>query len=177
MVHLTGFPDASPVKVGPSIADNVTGIYLCVGILMALYHWEKTGEGQAVDVAMVDTIFSILENAIVKTTMQGEIPKRQGNIDPSIAPFDIFKCQDGYIALGVGTDALFEVFCRTIGHAEILEDVCYQTNDSRCQYYTQGLQQLIRDWVQDKKKRELEALFAQVGIPCGPVLNMKEAIE
>ena len=56
---MTGFPDASPVKVGPSIADNVTGIYLCVGILMALYHWEKTGEGQAVDVAMVDTIFSI----------------------------------------------------------------------------------------------------------------------
>lgn len=177
MVNLTGFPDASPVKVGPSIADNVTGIYLCVGILMALYHREKTGEGQAVDVAMVDTIFSILENAIVKTTMQGEIPKRQGNIDPSIAPFDIFKCQDGYIALGVGTDALFEVFCRTIGHAEVLEDVRYQTNDSRCQYYTQGLQQLIRDWVQDKKKRELEALFAQVGIPCGPVLNMKEAIE
>lgn len=177
MVNLTGFPDASPVKVGPSIADNVTGIYLCVGILMALYHREKTGEGQAVDVAMVDTIFSILENAIVKTTMQGEIPKRQGNIDPSIAPFDIFKCQDGYIALGVGTDALFEVFCRTIGHAEVLEDVRYQTNDSRCQYYTQGLQQLIRDWVQDKKKRDLEALFTQAGIPCGPVLNMKEAIE
>lgn len=177
IVNLTGFPGAFPVKVGPSIADNVTGIYLCTGILMALYYREKTGEGQLVDVAMVDTIFSILENAIVKTTMQGEIPERQGNIDPSIAPFDIFKCQDGYIAVGVGTDKLFALFCQTIGHEELLEDVRYKTNESRCQYYTQGLQQLIQEWVQDKKRGELEALFAQAGIPCGPVFNMKEAIE
>lgn len=177
MVNLTGFPDSVPTKVGPSIADNVTGIYLCVGILMALYNREKTGHGQMVDVAMVDTIFSLLENAIVKTTMHGEIPQRQGNIDPSIAPFDIYSCKDGYIALGVGNDKLFRIFCKTIGHEDLLENPHYRTNDLRCQYYKDGLQQLIQNWTKDKTKKELEELFATVGIPCGPVLDMKEAIE
>lgn len=177
MVNLTGFPDSPPTKVGPSIADNVTGIYLCVGVLMALYHREKTGEGQFVDVAMVDTIFSLLENSIVKTTMHGEIPQRQGNVDPSIAPFDIYACQDGYIALGVGNDKLFRVFCKTIGREDLLEDERYKTNDLRCQYYRDGLQQLIQDWTKDKAKKDIEAIFDAVGVPCGPVLDMKEAIE
>ncbi len=129
------------------------------------------------DVSMVDTIFSILENAIVKTTMLGEIPERQGNIDPSIAPFDIYACKDGYIALGVGNDKLFRIFCETIGHEELITHDKFRTNDLRCQHYTDGLQQLIQDWTKDKTKRELELLFDAVGIPCGPVMNMKEAIE
>ena len=177
MANLTGFPGGPPVKVGPSVADNVTGIYLCVGVLMALYHREKTGQGQMVDVSMVDTIFSLLENCIVKTTMHGEIPERQGNIDPSIAPFDIFSCADGYIALGVGNDKLFRIFCNTIGKPELLEDERYKTNDLRCIHYQEGLQQLIQEWTKDKTKKDLELLFADAGIPCGPVLDMKEAIE
>lgn len=91
MVNMTGFPDSPPTKVGPSIADNVTGIYLCVGVLMALFNRERTGQGQQVDVAMADTIFSLLENGIVTTTMDGVIPQRQGNIDPSIAPLISMK--------------------------------------------------------------------------------------
>lgn len=176
MVNLTGFEDTPPVKVGPSVADNVTGIYLCVGTMMALYHREKTGEGQQVDVAMADTIFSLLENAIVKTTMAGYIPQREGNIDPSIAPFDIYEAQDGYIAIGVGNDKLFGIFCEVIGKPYLLDNPMYTTNDLRCQNYRNGLQSLIADWVRDKKKGDLEALFADAGIPCGPVLDMQEAI-
>ena len=114
-MNLTGFPDSDPVKVGPSVGYHVAGIYLAVGIMMALYHREKTGEGQHVDVAMMDVIFSILENAIVNYTVGGEIPERNGNIDPSIAPFDAFKCKDGFVALGVGNDRLFERFSKAIG--------------------------------------------------------------
>ena len=99
MVNLTGYKDAPPVKVGPSVADHVAGIYLCVGFLLALYHREKTGEGQQVDVSMMDTIFTLLENSIVKTTMQGIIPERQGNVDPSISPFDIYPTSDGYVVI------------------------------------------------------------------------------
>ncbi|WP_242873556.1 CaiB/BaiF CoA transferase family protein [Eubacterium barkeri] len=177
MVNLTGFEDTPPVKVGPSVADNVTGIYLCVGTLMALYHREKTGEGQQVDVSMADTIFSLLENAIVKTTMAGYIPQREGNVDPSIAPFDIYEAADGYIAIGVGNDKLFGIFCEVIGMDYLLDNPMYTTNDLRCQNYKNGLQNLIRGWVSDKKKADLEAIFAEAGIPCGPVLNMQEAIE
>jgi CoA:oxalate CoA-transferase len=177
IVNLTGFPDSRPTKVGPSIADNVTGIYLCVGVLMALYYREKTGRGQMVDVAMMDTIFSLLENAIIITTMTGAIPQRQGNIDPSIAPFDIYRVKDGHIAIGVGNDKLFHKFCSVIGCPELADDPRYVTNDLRCKNYTSGLQDIIAEWARDKEKKDIEQLFDQAGIPCGPVLDMREAIE
>lgn len=177
MVNLTGFKVTDPVKVGPSIADHVAGIYLMVGIGMALYHKEKTGEGQHIDVAMFDVIFSLLENAIVNYTMGGEISQRNGNVDPSIAPFDIYKCKDGFVALGVGNDRLFAKFCDTIGHTELLEDPRYATNDLRCQNYIPELQALIREWCADYTKKEIENIMDEAGIPCGPVLDIKEAIE
>lgn len=177
MVNLTGFKDTDPVKVGPSVADHVAGIYLAVGTLLALHHRDVTGEGQHVDVAMFDTIFSLLENALVNYTVGGFISQRNGNVDPSIAPFDIFKCKDGFVALGVGNDKLFQTFCRTIGHEELLEDPRYTTNDLRCNNYVPDLQNVIIDWCKDYTKSEVEAIMDEAGIPCGPVLNVKEAIE
>ena len=177
MVNLTGFPENVPTKVGSSVGDNVTGIYLCVGILMALYHREKTGEGQQVDVSMVDTLFSLLENAIVITTMKNVIPQRQGNIDPSIAPFDIYEAKDGFISIGVGNDKLFKIFCNEIGRPEWINDPKYLTNDLRCENYKNGLQQGIRQWAKERTKKEIEDIFDKAGIPCGPVLDMKEAID
>lgn len=177
MVNLTGFKDTDPVKVGPSVADHVAGIYLAVGTLLALHHRDVTGEGQHVDVAMFDTIFSLLENALVNYTVGGFISQRNGNVDPSIAPFDIFKCKDGFVALGVGNDKLFQNFCHTIGHEELLEDPRYTTNDLRCQNYVPDLQNVIIDWCKDYTKSEVEAIMDEAGIPCGPVLDVKEAIE
>ena len=177
MINLTGFKETNPVKVGPSVADHVAGIYLAVGVLLALYNKEKTGQGQLVDVAMFDTIFSLLENAIVNYTVGGFIPERNGNVDPSIAPFDVYECKDGFVALGVGNDRLFEKFCNTIHHEELLSDPRYKTNDLRCQNYIPELQQTIRTWCKDYTKKEIEAIMDENGIPCGPVLNVKEAIE
>ena len=177
MVNLTGFKDTNPVKVGPSVADHVAGIYLAVGTLLALHHRDVTGEGQQVDVAMFDTIFSLLENALVNYTVGGFISERNGNVDPSIAPFDIFDCKDGFVALGVGNDKLFRTFCATIGHEELLEDPRYTTNELRCQNYVPDLQSVIREWCMGYTKSEVEAIMDEAGIPCGPVLNVKEAIE
>ena len=177
MVNLTGFKDTDPVKVGPSVADHVAGIYLAVGTLLALHHRDVTGEGQHVDVAMFDTIFSLLENALVNYTVGGFISQRNGNVDPSIAPFDIFKCKDGFVALGVGNDKLFQAFCRTIGHEELLEDPRYTTNELRCNNYVPDLQNVIISWCEQYTKSEVEAIMDEAGIPCGPVLDVKEAIE
>ena len=177
MVNLTGFKDTDPVKVGPSVADHVAGIYLAVGTLLALHHRDVTGEGQHVDVAMFDTIFSLLENALVNYTVGGFISQRNGNVDPSIAPFDIFKCKDGFVALGVGNDKLFQTFCRTIGHEELLEDPRYTTNELRCNNYVPDLQNVIISWCEQSTKSEVEAIMDEAGIPCGPVLDVKEAIE
>ena len=177
MVNLTGFKDTDPVKVGPSVADHVAGIYLTVGVLVALHHRDVTGEGQQVDVAMFDTIFSLLENALVNYTVGGFIPERNGNVDPSISPFDIYKCKDGFVALGVGNDKLFKKFCQTIGHEELLEDPRFATNVDRCTNYIPDLQNTIRSWCKDYTKSEIEAIMDEAGIPCGPVMNVKEAIE
>ena len=177
MLNLTGFKENDPVKVGPSVADHVAGIYLMVGVGMALYHREKTGEGQHIDVSMFDVIFSLLENAIVNYTMGGFIPERNGNVDPSIAPFDVYACKDGFVALGVGNDKLFNKFANIIGHQELLEDERYKDNVSRSDNYIPDLQNLIREWCADYTKSEIEDIMDEAGIPCGPVLNVKEAIE
>ena len=177
MLNLTGFKENDPVKVGQSVADHVAGIYLMVGVGMALYHREKTGEGQHIDVSMFDVIFSLLENAIVNYTMGGFIPERNGNVDPSIAPFDVYACKDGFVALGVGNDKLFNKFANIIGHQELLEDERYKDNVSRCDNYIPDLQNLIREWCADYTKSEIEDIMDEAGIPCGPVLNVKEAIE
>ena len=176
MVNLTGFKDSVPTKVGPSIADNVTGIYLCVGVMMALYNREKTGRGQQVDVSMMDTIFTLLENAIVIQTMKNETPQRQGNIDPSIAPFDIYETIDGYVAIGVGNDRLFKIFCELLEREDLLENPLYATNDLRSQNYLPELQEIIAGWCKKKSKFDIEEMCDKAGIPCGPVLDMKEAI-
>ena len=177
MLNLTGFKENDPVKVGPSVADHVAGIYLMVGVGMALYHREKTGEGQHIDVSMFDVIFSLLENAIVNYTMGGFIPERNGNVDPSIAPFDVYACKDGFVALGVGNDKLFNKFANISGHQELLEDERYKDNVARCDNYIPDLQNLIREWCADYTKSEIEDIMDEAGIPCGPVLNVKEAIE
>ncbi len=126
---------------------------------------------------MVDTIFSLLENALVNYTVAGIVPERNGNIDPSIAPFDVYECKDGFVAVGVGNDRLFEKFCKTINHEELLEDPRFTTNDLRCKNYVPDLQNLIGEWCKDYTKKEMEEIMDKAGIPCGPILNVKEAIE
>lgn len=177
MLNLTGYVDQDPVKVGPSVADHVAGIYLTVGILMALYNREKTGVGQHVDVSMVDTIFSLLENNIPYYTVGGFIPGRMGNVDSTIAPFDVYKCKDGFVAMGVGNDRMWEKFCQVIGHEELLEDSRYETNVSRYENYMPDLQRVITEWAQQYTKAEIEEIMDKGAIPCGPVLNIKEAME
>ncbi len=177
MINLTGFQDTNPVKVGPSVADHVAGIYLSLGVMLALYNRKITGIGQLVDVSMFDTIFSILENALVNYTVGGVITERNGNVDPSISPFDVYECKDGFVAVGVGNDRLFQKFCNTIGHPELLEDPRYTTNELRRMNYIPDLQNLISQWSRDYTKGEVEGIMDEAGIPCGPVLNVKEAIE
>ena len=103
MMSVTGFQDGPPCKIGPSVGDNYSGAYLCMGILMALYEREKTGVGRRVDVAMMDTLFSVMENFVVEYTIAGKTPHRAGNQDPSIAPFDSFHAKDGDFVMRCGT--------------------------------------------------------------------------
>lgn len=177
IMSITGYPDAPPVKVGPSIGDNYTGTYLALGICMALINRQKTGKGQRLDVAMMDTIFSILENAVVNYTVGGSVPSRQGNIDPGIAPFDSFEAQDGMVVIGVGTNAMWAKLCKVMGKPELIENPLYVTNEKRCENYVPGLKNIIESWTLTKSKQELEVILSAEGIPFGNILSIPEVVE
>jgi CoA:oxalate CoA-transferase len=130
-----------------------------------------------VDVSMVDTIFSLLENAIPLYTANGVIAERKGNIDPTIAPFDVFEARDGYVAMGVGTDKLFRSMCEAMDMPGLAGDPRYASNTLRVQNYLPGLREAINNWTRTRTKAELESIFEKAGVPCGPVLNIREAVE
>lgn len=176
MMTITGFPENPPTKIGPSVGDNYTGTYLALGILLALFHREKTGQGQIVDVSMLDTLFSVLENAVITNTLTGVIPKQVGNADPSIAPFDVFATQDGYLAVGVGTDTQWERLCQVMNRQDLIQDERFNTNGKRVENYEPDLKMIIAQWVAKFTRREMEEVLVAAGICVGPVLNVEEAV-
>lgn len=176
MMDVTGFPDGLPTKVGPAIADNYSGALLCIGILIALYRREKTGEGCHVDVAMVDTMIHVLDHFIIDYTINGEVHSRSGNYDQSIAPFDSFRAKDGMFVLACGTDKMFKVLCDLMDRPDLPEDARYIHNYERCCNYG-TLKPEIEKWTLKKSLDELEQMLVGVGIPFGRIQNVKQIVE
>ena len=159
MMSVTGFPDGAPCKIGPSIGDNYTGAYLCMGVLMALYEREKTGAGRRIDVAMMDTLFSVMENFVVEYTVAGKTPHRAGNQDPSIAPFDSFRAKDGDFVMGCGTDKMYASLCGAMEREDLAKDPRFLTNLDCCENYG-ALKPLIEAWTTTKTVKELEKIIS-----------------
>lgn len=174
MMSVTGYPKQPGVKVGPSIADNYSGTYLSLGVCMALYQREKTGRGQKLDVAMLDTLFSIMENYVVMYTVGNDIPTRRGNIDSGIAPFDSYQASDGEFVLGCGTDKMWAILCQLMEREDLIDNPLYRTNDDRCQNYEPDLKNIIETWSMTKTVDELENLLVSAGIPFGRINNIAQ---
>lgn len=177
MMSVTGHPDGPPCKIGPSVGDNYSGAYLCMGIAMALYEREKTGVGQRIDVAMVDTLFSIMENFVVEYTVDGKTPMRAGNIDPGIAPFDSFHAKDADFVMGCGTNKMFAQLCEAMGREDLITNPLYDSNVKRCENYLPGLKSIIEEWSTQKTVAELEEIITAKGIPFGPIYNIPQITE
>ncbi len=175
MMSVTGHTDGPCVKVGPSIGDNYSGTYLALGICMALYQRERTGEGQRLDIAMLDTLYSVMENFAISYTVAGVVPKRMGNADSGIAPFDSFRAKDGQFVMGCGTDKMWAKLCSVMGREDLTLDPRYETNDARCRNYLPELKGIIEAWSMEKTVGELEELITSVGIPFGQINDIAEA--
>ncbi len=173
---MTGFPDGLPVKVGPAIADNYTGTYLTVGILLALYRREIDGVGQQVDVAMFDTIFSILESGIPVYTMTGESLGRDGYVDPATSPYDMFKCKDGYLVIACANDNTFNRLCQVMGKTDLIDDPAFSSNDKRC-INREALSAIISAWTESRSKDEIEPVLIEEGVPVASVFTIEQAAE
>lgn len=176
IMSLTGVPDGEPMKVGVGVADVMTGMYAVVGILAALQHRQRTGEGQHIDISLLDTQISWLVNAGTNFLTNGQLPTRLGNGHPNIVPYQVFSTADAPIILAVGNDSQFRRFCAVAAIEQVASDERYATNPMRirnrvalCELIDSALRARSREtWL-----RELEA----AGVPCGPVNNLREVFD
>lgn len=160
VMSLTGEPDGLPQKVGVPVADLFAGLYACIGILAALRHKERTGEGQQVDIGMLDTSVAWLANQGMNFLATGQNPPRLGNQHPNIAPYQVFETEDGAVMITVGNDPTFQRFCEAFGVADLAADPRFATNAARVgnrDALTAALTPLFRQHPTSWWVKELEA--------------------
>jgi len=173
VMSLTGEPNGSPQKVGVPVADLFAGLYGCIGILAAVNHRNNTGQGQQIDIGMLDTHVAWLANQGMNYLATGENPVRLGNQHPNIAPYQEFPTKDGYLILAVGNDPTFERFCKAFGQEALLADPRFATNPIRVQN-----RQLVTDTLTPVMKSKttaewIDALEA-LKIGCGPINTLEQ---
>ncbi len=168
IMSLTGAADGEPMKVGVGIADVMCGMYATIGILAALRHRDQTGEGQHIDLALVDSQIAWLINEGVNYLATGAVPERRGNGHPNIAPYQVFETADGHVIIAVGNDTQFERFADWLGRPKLAADQRFSTNPARLENrveLTQTVQEILRTRSTDTVIAGLEALK----VPAGPV--------
>ena len=168
VMSLTGEPDGAPMKVGVPVADLFAGLYGCIGILAALRHKDATGQGQQIDIGMLDTHVAWLANQGMNYLATGQNPARLGNDHPNIVPYQVFPTANGFIVLSIGNDATFKRFCDNFGLDGLLQDPRFATNAARVtnrELVTETLAPVLREHDTDWWTERLEALK----IGCGPI--------
>jgi crotonobetainyl-CoA:carnitine CoA-transferase CaiB-like acyl-CoA transferase len=173
IMSLTGEPNGSPQKAGVPVADLFAGLYGCIGILAAVNHRNNTGEGQHIDIGMLDTHVAWLANQGMNYLATGENPPRLGNQHPNISPYQEYPTQDGYLILAVGNDPTFERFCKNFGLDDLPKDPRFATNAARVanrDLVTQTLTPVMKSKTTAAWVEALEALK----IGCGPINTLKD---
>ena len=175
IMSITGNEGQPPSRVGMSIGDIGAGLYTAVAVNAAIVHRLKTGESTKVDIAMFDCQLALLENAIMRYTVEKEIPGPLGARHPTITPFEAFATSDGSMIIAAGNDSLFIKMCEALGRSDMAADPAYKSN-------------ALRQKAQKKLKHEIEsvlktnttdhwiAVVSKGGVPCGPINNVKQAI-
>lgn len=177
IMSITGQPDgapgAEPMKVGVAFADIFTGLHAVIGITAALYHRERTGQGQYLDLALLDSQVAVLANQALNYLVGGTAPTRLGNAHPNIVPYQTFATADGYIIVAVGNDRQFREFCTLIGRADLAEDERFASNRARVEHRAE-LIPLLQPPLKTRSTAEWVARLEAAAIPCGPINRLDE---
>ena len=180
LMSLTGGPDelpgGGPAKVGLAICDVITGIYSSFAVMTALAEREKSGEGQHIDMSLLDTTIATISHINMNYLIGGIIPKRMGTGHPSIVPYQMFQAQDGPMVVAVGNDGQFAKLCNLLGHPELPKDQRFLTNPLRVKHRDALIPQLEAAFAQ-KTASEWIASLTQLGVPCGPLNNIQQVFD
>lgn len=175
LMSITGPSDGEPHKVGVAVVDLFAGLQLTIGIQAALLAREKTGKGQYVDVALLDSAVAMLANIGMNQLASGSTPPRLGNAHPNITPYQVYEtADDSHFILACGNDTQFAKVCEVIG-MPLHEDSRYSTNPSRVAN-RDSLQQQLTAVFKTKTREQWLQLFQQASVPCGPINNVTEAL-
>lgn len=176
--HLTGYPDDSPMKPGNFFCDQNAGTHAAFATLVALWHRRRTGEGQHVELPMIEGEFQMLGDAYIDYWMNGRDRMRSGNSHPSMAPHDVFPCdgEDAWVAVAVENDAQWASLCAVIGRQDLASDSRFATPERR-QVHSEEIRSCLGTWTSRRTHREVQETLQRAGVPAAAVLNAKELLE
>lgn len=176
LMSITGEAGREPQKVGVAVSDIFTGLYAVIAIEAALRHAEKTGEGQHIDMALLDTQVSILGNQNLNYLVSGNVPVQMGNAHMNIAPYEVLPVRDGYMVLAVGNDGQFQRFCKVVGLEQLAVDPDFATNPARVTNRArlrETIMAALAQWDRDPLLAELE----KASVPASPINNIAQMFE
>jgi crotonobetainyl-CoA:carnitine CoA-transferase CaiB-like acyl-CoA transferase len=173
-MSITGAADGEPQKVGVALVDVICGLFASTGILAALRHRDRSGEGQRVEVNLLSCLLAALVNQGTAFTLAGEVAGRMGSAHPSIAPYELLRAADGELVVAVGTDAQFAALCSVLGRPRLAQEADYATNPARVAHRA-ALRELIEASLLRRPAATWVAELSRVGVPAGRVNNIAEA--
>ncbi|HLS21565.1 MAG TPA: CaiB/BaiF CoA-transferase family protein [Paenalcaligenes sp.] len=180
LMSITGerddLPGGGPQKAGVAVTDVLTGMYATVAILGALQERNRSGLGQYLDIALLDSQIAMLANQNLNYMTSGKAPKRYGNAHQNITPYQAFQVEDGHLIIAVGNDGQFRRLCQVLGVVELADDKRFQTNAARLAH-REELLALIEPLIEKFTREELTEKLRQVGVPAGPINNLAEVYE
>ena len=173
LMSITGEPGREPQKVGVAVSDIFTGLYSVIAIQAALRHVEATGEGQYIDMALLDTQVSVLGNQNLNYLVSGNAPVQMGNAHMNISPYEVLPVKDGFFILAVGNDGQFQRFCKVVGLDHLTTDPDFATNPARVANRVRLREQLVAT-LADWEREALLPLLDKAAVPASPINNIAE---
>ncbi len=173
LMSVTGEADGGPQKVGVAVADLMTGMYATVAILAALNHRQRTGEGQHIDLALLDSQVAMLASQNMNFLISGVAPGRMGNAHPNVTPYQVFATGDGHIIVAVGNDAQFARLAAALGQPGLASDQRFASNPARLKNRDE-LEEIMTTALAGKTSAQWLAALAEAGVPCGPINDLAQ---
>ena len=175
LLSLNGEEGRTPIKFGVPIADITAGLFSAISILAALHHRDMTGIGQFIDMSMLDANFSILTHQALGYLSTGKNPRLLGSAHASIAPYQVFRTSDGFIAVAVGSEKLWKSFCRVIEKEDMILDPRFRSNSERVQNRSELVDEINREFARSRTEEIFEKLL-EAGIPSSPINSVEDIV-